>query len=84
VAAGGVDLQLLDLGLPDIDGLDVLRRLQERGEQVPVIVITSRSDPADRATAHELGVDAYLMKPFPLANLLAVVSGTLSGRVSPD
>ena len=84
VAAGGVDLQLLDLGLPDIDGLDVLRRLQERDEQVPVIVITSRSDPADRATAHELGVDAYLMKPFPLANLLAVVSGTLSGRVSPD
>jgi two-component system response regulator QseB len=49
-----------------------------------VIVITSRSDPADRATAHELGVDAYLMKPFPLANLLAVVSETLSGRVSPD
>ena len=84
VAAGGVDLQLLDLGLPDIDGLDVLRRLQERGEQVPVIVITSRSDPADRATAHELGVDAYLMKPFPLANLLAVVSETLSGRVGPD
>jgi two-component system response regulator QseB len=84
VAAGGVDLQLLDLGLPDIDGLDVLRRLQERGERVPVIIITSRSDPADRAIAQELGVDAYLTKPFPLANLLAVVNGTLSRPVRPD
>ncbi|MGH9248528.1 MAG: response regulator transcription factor [Acidimicrobiales bacterium] len=84
VAAGGVDLQLLDLGLPDIDGLDVLRSLQERGERIPVIVITSRSDPVDRATAEGLGVDAYLMKPFPLATLLSVVSATLSRRVSPD
>ena len=52
----GVDLQLLDLGLPDIDGLEVLRQLKERGDRVPVIVITSRSDPADRAIAEDLGV----------------------------
>ncbi|MGH6692044.1 MAG: response regulator, partial [Gammaproteobacteria bacterium] len=64
--------------------LDVLRSLQERGEQVPVIVITSRSDPVDRATAEGLGVDAYLMKPFPLATLLSVVGATLSRQVSPD
>jgi DNA-binding response OmpR family regulator len=72
-----VDLQLLDLGLPDIDGLEVLRQLKERGDRVPVIVITSRSDPADRAIAEDLGVNAYLTKPFPLAELIALVGATV-------
>lgn len=84
VAEGGVDLQLLDLGLPDIDGLEVLRTLRERGSGVPVIVVTSRTDPKDKATALALGVDDYLMKPFALTALLEAVRASLSSRVAPE
>jgi DNA-binding response OmpR family regulator len=72
--AGGVDLLLLDLGLPDIDGLDVLRALHERGIAVPVIVITARSDPRDRAAALDLGVRAYFTKPFAWSDVWTAVS----------
>ena len=77
VNAGGVGLVLLDLGLPDIDGLDVLRALRAGGGRPPVVVITSRSDPADRAVAEGLGVSGYIVKPFALADLFAVVAGAL-------
>jgi two-component system response regulator QseB len=73
IEAGGVDLLLLDLGLPDIDGLDVLRVLRTRGLAVPVIVITARSDPRDREAALELGARAYLTKPFAWAGVWAAV-----------
>ena len=73
LAAGGIDVQLLDLGLPDMDGLDVLRRLAERGSSVPVIVITARSDPTDREAAVALGVAAYLTKPFAWSELWQAV-----------
>jgi DNA-binding response OmpR family regulator len=81
VRAGGVDLQLLDLGLPDIDGLEVLSRMRADGVSLPVVVVTSRSDPKDRATAFGYGIDAYLMKPFGLAALIEVVRGSLSSAV---
>jgi DNA-binding response OmpR family regulator len=73
IESGGLDLMLLDLGLPDIDGLDVLRVLRDRGIALPVIVVTSRSDPRDRAAALDLGVRTYLMKPFAWADLWAAV-----------
>jgi DNA-binding response OmpR family regulator len=80
---GGVDLQLLDLGLPDIDGLEVLRKIRDRGMDLPVIVVTGRSDPSDRATAMSLGVSAYVTKPFPWATLLAAVRAALGQTQSP-
>ncbi len=67
------DLLVLDLGLPDIDGLDVLCRMRERGVQIPVIVVTARTGRDDRARAKQLGVEAYLVKPFPMKELLASV-----------
>lgn len=75
-------LVLLDLGLPDMDGLDVLRRLRESGSAVRVVVVTSRSDPADRAIAEGLGVSGYIVKPFPLADFVALVESLL-GPVTP-
>ena len=80
IGAGGIDLLLLDLGLPDIDGLEVLQVLRERGIAVPVIVITSRTDPRDRATALELGVREYLTKPFAWADVWAAVRRCVAAR----
>lgn len=76
-------LMLLDLGLPDTDGLNVLRELRESGCRVPVVVVTSRSDPADRAMAENLGVSGYIVKPFPLADLIAIVGAILEPDVTP-
>lgn len=77
--AGGVDVHLLDLGLPDVDGLDVLRALRERGVDVPVIVITARTDPRDREEAAALGAARYLTKPFALADLLSALQDCAGG-----
>lgn len=67
------DLLVLDLGLPDIDGFEVLRRVRERGVELPVIVVTARTGTDDRARARELGVHDYLVKPFQMIQLLASV-----------
>jgi len=64
------DLVLLDLRLPDIDGLDVCRQLRERS-RVPIIVVTARGEEADRVVGLELGADDYLVKPYGLRELIA-------------
>src|SRR4029079_1345882 len=61
---------LLDLRLPDGDGLDVCRRLRERSD-VPIIVVTARGEEADRVVGLELGADDYVVKPFGLRELIA-------------
>jgi DNA-binding response OmpR family regulator len=78
IGQGGIDLQILDLGLPDMDGLDVLRQLRGNGSNLPVVVVTARSDLQDRATAFDLGVTGYLRKPFPLSELLGLVRASVS------
>jgi DNA-binding response OmpR family regulator len=65
------DIVILDLGLPDADGLDVLAALRSSGCRTRVVILTARSEAADRARAATLGIDDYLTKPFSMAELLA-------------
>ncbi|MEO5534591.1 MAG: response regulator transcription factor [Pseudolysinimonas sp.] len=64
------ELVILDLGLPDLDGTEVCRRIREH-DAVPIIVVSARGDEADRVLALELGADDYLTKPFGMRELLA-------------
>lgn len=73
VTAGGVDLLVLDLGLVDMDGFDVLRRLRAAGQDVPVVVLTARSSVTDTVAGLESGADDYMAKPFRFEELLARV-----------
>lgn len=67
------DLVILDLGLPRLDGLCVLRNMRERNCRVPVIILTARDGVGDRVKGLDLGADDYLVKPFNLAELEARV-----------
>jgi DNA-binding response OmpR family regulator len=70
------DVVLLDLGLPDIDGVDVCRQLREASDAA-IIVVTARGEEADRVLALDEGADDYLVKPFGLAELLARIRAVL-------
>lgn len=67
------DLVILDLGLPDVDGLSVLREVRRRGEKMPVIVLTARDDLNDKVEGLDAGATDYVTKPFKLDELLARV-----------
>jgi len=71
------DLILLDLGLPDGDGLDLLAALRDRGDTTPVLILTARDGVDDRVSGLDLGADDYLAKPFSLAELEARVRALL-------
>jgi DNA-binding response OmpR family regulator len=68
---GDVDLLLLDLGLPDVDGLEVCRRVRTEGYEGGIIILTARDGELDRVVGLDIGADDYLAKPFALAELLA-------------
>lgn len=71
LGAAAFDLVLLDLGLPDGDGLDLIRRLRRGSESVPILVLTARGGLGDRITGLDAGADDYLVKPFDLSELSA-------------
>lgn len=77
----GVDIVLLDLGLPDGDGLEVLRELR-RVSDVPVIIASARGDETDRVVGLELGADDYVVKPFSVRELAARVRAVARRRRS--
>ena len=84
VDAGGVHLILLDLGLPDMDGLDVCRQVREDGYDGGVMILTARGGELDRVVGLDVGADDYLAKPFGLAELLARVRALLRRTGSAD
>lgn len=80
------DLVILDLGLPDLDGKNVLATLRKRGTTTPVIILTARDSIEDRVGGLDAGADDYMVKPFDQHELMARVRALLrrrSGRASP-
>ncbi len=77
VARSPVDLIVLDVLMPMVDGFDACRRLRERGDATPVLVLTARDAIDDRVTGLEVGADDYLVKPFALRELMARVRALL-------
>ena len=78
----GISLVILDLGLPDLDGLEVLESLRDRGSVVPVLVLSARGRTGDRVKGLNLGADDYLGKPFAFEELLARVRANLRPRAA--
>jgi DNA-binding response OmpR family regulator len=84
VRAHEYDLLVLDLGLPDLDGLDVLRELRRHNRALPVIILTARDDVSDTVNGLEGGADDYMTKPFRFDELLARVRVRLRGQHAPE
>ena len=79
---GGIDLVVLDVGLPGIDGVEVCRRIRRTDAAVPVVMLTARAEELDAVLGLDAGADDYVTKPFRLAELLARVRANL--RRAPD
>lgn len=84
VRAGGIDLVVLDLTLPDRDGLDVCRDLRAAGSEVQIVVLTARADELDLVVGLDAGADDYVTKPFRLAELLARLRARLRESSTAD
>ncbi len=85
-ASGAPDAMVLDLGLPDMDGLEVCRRLRGSGNRLPVLVLTARDAVSDRIGGLDAGADDYLVKPFDVGELKARLRALLrrSGPAAQD
>jgi DNA-binding response OmpR family regulator len=84
--ASQFDLVLLDLGLPERDGIEVLREYRQRGDATPVIILTARDEVQDRIAGLDAGADDYIVKPFDLEEVMARMRSVLrraSGRGDP-
>ncbi len=88
VGAGAPDAVVLDVGMPDVDGLEVARRLRQGGNRVPILMLTARDAVADRIDGLDAGADDYLVKPFDLGELRARLRALLrragAGDGDPD
>ena len=82
LSAESVDLVILDLGLPDMRGHDLLRMLRERHPDLPVVVLSSRDDEPSKVEALDLGADDYVTKPFGMAELLARIRTALRHQLA--
>lgn len=80
LADGDYACMLLDLGLPKVDGVEVLRQARARGNQTPVLVLTARDGVDDRVAGLDLGADDYLLKPYELRELLARMRAVIRRR----
>jgi DNA-binding response OmpR family regulator len=83
VAEGSTDLVLLDLGLPDVDGLEVLRASRDEGRRTPVLVLTARSGLDQRIEGLSLGADDYVTKPFSPTEVVLRVGAVLARSGTP-
>jgi len=77
ILASNPDIVILDLGLPDIQGHELLRMIRGRNENVPIVVLSSRGDEAGKVQALDLGADDYVTKPFGMDELLARMRAAL-------
>lgn len=87
VRDGEFDLVILDLGLPRMDGIEVIRQIRGLGHPVPILVLSARERPSDRTLGLDVGADDYLGKPFDTAELLARVRALMrrsAGRAQPN
>jgi two-component system copper resistance phosphate regulon response regulator CusR len=82
--SGEFDLLILDLGLPEVDGLTVLEELRREGRRLPVVILTARDSVADTVVGLDTGADDYVTKPFHFDELLARVRARLRPERAPD
>ncbi len=76
-----IDLVVLDLGLPDMDGFDVIHQVREAGSAIPIIVLSSRDDESSKVSALDLGADDFVTKPFGIDELFARIRAAQRHRL---
>jgi two-component system, OmpR family, KDP operon response regulator KdpE len=84
VRNGAADLIVLDLGLPDVDGLDIVRQIRDGGETLPIIILSSRDNESAKVKAFDLGADDYVTKPFGIDELVARIRAAERHRLQEE